>query len=73
MAAAAVAILWQLGYFAETGAISTGEAAIVFPLVSAYPIITILGARVFLKERISIADRVLLACVIVGIVLTSVA
>lgn len=71
MAAAAVAILWQLGYFAETGAISTGEAAIVFPLVSAYPIVTIAGAHVLLKERISRADLVLLLLVVVGIVLTS--
>jgi len=73
LAAAAVAILWQLGYFAETGAISTGEAAIVFPLVSAYPIVTIVGARLFLHERLTIIDWALLMCVVVGIVLTSVA
>ncbi len=72
MAAAAVAIFWQFGYFAETGAISTGEAAIVFPLVSAYPIVTILGAHLFLKERLSLVDRVLLICVVIGIVMTSV-
>jgi transporter family protein len=72
MAAAAVALLWQLGYFAETGAISAGEAAIVFPLVSAYPIVTILGARLFLNERLSKVDWALLALVVIGIVLTSV-
>lgn len=68
-----VAELWQLGYFAETAAVSQGAASIVFPLISAYPIITIIGARVFLKESLSLTDWVILASVIIGIMLTSAA
>ena len=67
-----VAELWQLAYFAETGAIAQGSASIVFPLISAYPVVTIAGARLALKERLSASDILLLAAVIVGIVLVSV-
>jgi len=73
MAAAAVAMLWQLAYFAETGAVSQGAASIVFPLISAYPIVTILGARMVLKETLTQKDLLLLAAVLAGIVLTSLA
>lgn len=73
MAAAAVAILWQLAYFAETGAVSQGAASIVFPLISAYPIVTIIGARLLLDERMTGTDWALLGAVMAGIVLTSVA
>jgi len=66
-----VAELWQLAYFAETAAISEGSASIVFPLISAYPVLTILGARMALRERLSTKDWFLLAAVILGIVLTS--
>lgn len=68
-----VAELWQLAYFAETSAISVGSASIVFPLISAYPIVTILGARMFLKERLSRLEMLLIMTVMLGIVLTSVA
>ncbi len=67
-----VAELWQLAYFAETSAISVGSASIVFPLISAYPIVTIIGARAFLKERLSMTDTLLISAVILGIVLASV-
>ena len=72
MAAAAVAILWQLAYFAETGAVSQGAASIVFPIISAYPIVTIIGARAFLGEKLTKIDMLLLGAVMIGIVLTSV-
>lgn len=72
MGAIIVAELWQLAYFAETGAVAEGSASIVFPLISAYPIVTIVGARLALKESISRGDLLLLVAVIVGIVLTSV-
>lgn len=68
-----VAELWQLAYFAETSAISVGSASIVFPLISAYPVVTILGARAFLKERLSHREMLLIVAVIIGIVLASVA
>ena len=73
MLAIVVAELWQLGYFAETTAISKGSASIVFPVISAYPIVTILGARAFLKERLSWKEMVLILAVILGIVLTTLA
>lgn len=66
-----VAELWQLAYFAETGAVSQGAASIVFPLISAYPVVTIVGARLTLGERLSLRDIVLLAAVILGIIMTS--
>ena len=68
-----VAELWQLAYFAETGAVAQGSASIIFPLISAYPVVTIVGARLTLKERLSRSDLMLLVAVIIGIVLTSVA
>lgn len=68
-----VAELWQLAYFAETSAISVGSASIVFPLISAYPVVTILGARAFLKERLAPREMLLILGVVVGIVLTSAA
>lgn len=64
--------LWQLAYFAETGAVSKGAASIVYPVVSAYPIITIAGARLFTKERMSRIEWVLILTVVLGIMLTSV-
>lgn len=73
IAAIVVAELWQLGYFAETAAVSQGAASVVFPLISAYPIVTIVGARMFLKERLSGCDWAILAMVIIGILLISVA
>lgn len=63
--------LWQLGYFAETGAVSSGVAAIVYPLISAYPVVTIAGAHFFLKEKVSLTDWVLLGLVLLGIMLAS--
>jgi transporter family protein len=68
-----VAELWQLGYFAETSAISVGAASVVFPLISAYPIVTIIGARIFLKESLTRLEWLILMMVAVGIVLTSIA
>lgn len=72
MLAVVVAELWQLGYFAEIAAVSAGDASIVFPLISAYPIVTIIGARLYLKERLTGKELLLISAVIVGIVLTSV-
>lgn len=66
-----VAELWQLAYFAETSAVSVGSAAVVFPLISAYPIVTIIGARLFLRESMTPLDMVLILAVIAGIVMTS--
>jgi transporter family protein len=67
-----VAELWQLGYFAETSAVSQGAASIVFPLISAYPVVTILGAWIFIKEKLSRLDWTILGMVLLGILLISV-
>lgn len=66
-----VAELWQLGYFAETAAVSEGAASIVYPLISAYPVVTIVAAHFFLREKVSRMDWAILAAVILGIVLAS--
>lgn len=67
-----VAELWQLAYFAETGAVSRGAASIVYPLISAYPVVTIVTARFTLEEDLSRRDWLLLVAVVVGILLTSI-
>lgn len=72
MLAVVVAEMWQLGYFAETAAISVGSASIVFPLISAYPVVTIIGARLYLKEKLSRKEFALISAVIAGIILTSI-
>lgn len=66
-----VAELWQLGYFAETAAVSEGAASIVYPLISAYPVVTIVTAHFVLRERVSRRDWAILAAVLLGIVLAS--
>jgi drug/metabolite transporter (DMT)-like permease len=69
--AAIVAELWQLGYFAETAAVSEGAASIVYPLISAYPVVTIVTAHFVLRERVSRRDWAILLAVLLGIVLAS--
>lgn len=69
--AAISVMIGQLGLFADTTAVSLGNASIVFPLIAAYPVITIIEAQVFLKEAIARKDFVTIALVIVGIVLVS--
>lgn len=66
-----VAELWQLGYFAETAAVSEGAASIVYPLISAYPVVTIVTAHFVLREKVSKRDWAILAAVLLGIVLAS--
>jgi len=66
-----VAELWQLGYFAETAAVSEGAASIVYPLISAYPVVTIVAAHFVLREQVSGRDWAILAAVLLGIVLAS--
>ena len=67
-----VAELWQLGYFAETAAVSEGSASIVYPLISAYPVVTIVAAHFTLREKVSSTDWMFLMAVIAGVILTSI-
>jgi len=69
--AAISVMIGQLGLFADTTAVSIGNASIVFPLIAAYPVITIIEAQVFLKEALARKDFAMIALVIVGIVLVS--
>ena len=60
-----------MGYFAETAAVSEGAASIVYPLISAYPVVTIVTAHFVLRERVSRRDWAILLAVLLGIVLAS--
>ncbi len=57
------------GAYAFSFALETGKASLVVPISSAYPVITVILAIAFLRERISRAHIVPLAVVIVGLVL----
>lgn len=61
----------QIGLFADTTSVSLGEAAIVFPLIASYPVVMILLAYGFLKERLTKRDLLLVVAVVAGIVLVS--
>ena len=64
-------LIGQLALLADTAAVSLGEAAVVFPLIASYPIVMILLAFAFLKERLSRRDVSLVFAVIIGIILIS--
>ncbi len=64
-------VVGNLAYFVEITAIASGPAAIVFPLVASTPVIVVLLAFAFLKERLSNWEWLLVAGFILGIVLVS--
>lgn len=61
----------QIAFFCEVYAADTGPASIVFPLVAAYPVLTILFALAFLREKISHLGLIFVMMVIIGIMLVS--
>jgi drug/metabolite transporter (DMT)-like permease len=61
----------NIGFFCEVYAADQGPASIVFPLVAANPVIVVLLAYGFLKERLTWKEVILVALVIVGIVMAS--
>lgn len=61
----------NLGFFCEVYAADQGPASIVFPLVAANPVVVVLLAYGFLKERLTRKELFLVALVIVGIVMAS--
>jgi transporter family protein len=63
--------LEQMGFYNETLAVSTGPASLVFPVIAAYPVVTIVIAYAFLKERISLREALLIFAVVTGIILLS--
>ncbi len=64
-------IVGNLAYFVEVTAIDSGPAVIVFPLVASSPVIVVLLAFAFLKERLTKWEWFLVAGFILGIVAVS--
>jgi transporter family protein len=64
--------LEQLGFYTETLAVSTGQASLVFPIVASYPVVTVVLAYAFLKERLSLRETLLVLAVVTGIALVAV-
>ncbi len=64
-------IVGNLAYFVEITAVSQGPAAIVFPLIASTPVVVVLLAFAFLKERLSKGEWLLVAGFILGIILVS--
>jgi uncharacterized membrane protein len=52
-------------------ALTHGTAATVVPITSAYPVVTLVGAALFLSERITLIRGVGTALVVAGVVLLS--
>lgn len=69
--AIASVILGSIAIFADMFAVSQGPASIVFPLVASSPLIVVLLAYGFLKERLTRREWLMVATVILGIILVS--
>jgi len=65
------AVVGNLAFFTEIKAIDIGPAVIVFPLIASTPVVVALLAFVFLKERLSRIEWLLVAGFIVGIIFVS--
>ena len=61
----------NLAFFCEIYSADQGPASIVFPLVAASPVVVVLLAYGFLKERLTKREVILVALVIIGIVMAS--
>jgi len=61
----------NIAYFCEVNAADQGPASLVFPLVASSPVIVVLLAYGFLKERLSIREWLLVALVVGGIIMVS--
>ncbi len=62
----------QIGFFTEVLSADMGPASIVFPLVAASPVIVVILAYAFLKERLTRNETILIALVLAGILLASI-
>lgn len=63
------AIFETVGQFFYVGAIATKQAVIVATLISAYAIVSVLLGRIFLKEKLSYKQYLVIAMIMVGIVI----
>jgi len=64
-------VVGNLAYFVEVTAIDSGPAPVVFPLIASSPLVVILLAFAFLKERLSKIEWTMVALVVIGIILVS--
>ncbi len=64
-------IVGNLAYFVEVTAINSGPAVIVFPLVASTPVIVVLLAFAFLRERLTRWEWMLVAGFALGIIAVS--
>ena len=62
-------LLNVVGAFAYTYALGEGNASLVVPTSSAYPIVTVVMAVAILKERLDRTHAVALMCVVAGLVM----
>ncbi|MEM2838795.1 MAG: DMT family transporter [Thermoplasmata archaeon] len=65
------AIVGNLAFFVEIMAVEVGPAAIVFPLIASAPVVVAILAFLFLRERLSRIEWLLVAGFIIGIILVS--
>jgi transporter family protein len=61
----------NIAYFCEVNAAAQGPASLVFPLVASSPVIVVLLAYGFLRERLSSLEWLLVALVVGGIIMVS--
>lgn len=62
------ALFETLGQFFYVGAISSNEAVIVAPLISAYAIVSVILGRIFLKEKLHLKHYLVIGGIMVGII-----
>lgn len=62
----------NIAFFLEVNAVSLGPASIVFPLVASSPVVVVVLAYGFLKERLARNEILLIGAVLAGIVMVSV-
>lgn len=61
----------NLAFFCEVNAADQGQASIVFPLIASSPVVVVLLAYGFLKERLTAREMLLVLSVVAGIVMAS--
>jgi drug/metabolite transporter (DMT)-like permease len=70
-AALSAGILWYLGYWAFTEALTRGHPASVYAIVSSFSVIVVLTSWLIFDEPISSANLLALGCIIVGVLLNA--
>jgi drug/metabolite transporter (DMT)-like permease len=61
----------NIGFFLDVYAVAQGPASIVFPLIASYPVVVVVLAYGFLKERLTKIETVLIGAVVLGIILVA--